>query len=170
MPTSLKYLTNYSTDLQQKIQAMIDNKTLSQFLLTKYPNPHEITNDKVLREFVLTIKQQYLKKSSPLSKVIFDKKIHVVNNALGLHSFVSRVQGSKLKSKNEIRVSSVLQKAPEAFLTMIVVHELAHLKEKAHNKAFYQLCEHMLADYHQLEFEMRVFLTCVETFGDLYAE
>ena len=170
MPTSLKYLTHYSVDLQQKIQKMIDNKTLAAFLLTKYPTPHKITNDKVLRDFVLNIKQQYLKKSSPLSKVIFDKKIHVVNNALGLHSFVSRVQGSKLKSKNEIRVSSVLKKAPEDFLTMIVVHELAHLKEKAHNKAFYQLCEHMLADYHQLEFEMRVFLTCVEHFGDLYAE
>ena len=170
MPTSLKYLTHYSIDLQQKIQKMLDNKTLAAFLLTKYPTPHKITNDKVLRDFVLSIKQQYLKKSSPLSKVIFDKKIHVVNNALGLHSFVSRVQGSKLKSKNEIRVSSVLKKAPEDFLTMIVVHELAHLKEKAHNKAFYQLCEHMLADYHQLEFEMRVFLTCVEHFGDLYAE
>jgi len=170
MPTSLKYLTHYSVDLQQKIQKMIDNKTLAAFLLTKYPTPHKITNDKVLRDFVLNIKQQYLKKSSPLSKVIFDKKIHVVNNALGLHSFVSRVQGSKLKSKNEIRVSSVLKKAPKDFLTMIVVHELAHLKEKAHNKAFYQLCEHMLADYHQLEFEMRVFLTCVEHFGDLYDE
>ena len=170
MPTSLKYLTHYSVDLQQKIQKMLDNKTLAAFLLTKYPTPHKITNDKVLRDFVLNIKQQYLKKSSPLSKVIFDKKIHVVNNALGLHSFVSRVQGSKLKSKNEIRVSSVLKKAPKDFLTMIVVHELAHLKEKVHNKAFYQLCEHMLADYHQLEFEMRVFLTCVEHFGDLYAE
>ncbi|WP_410733789.1 YgjP-like metallopeptidase domain-containing protein [Citrobacter portucalensis] len=25
---------------------------------------------------------------------------------------------------------------------MIVVHELAHLKEKEHDKAFYQLCCH----------------------------
>ncbi|WP_317628143.1 YgjP-like metallopeptidase domain-containing protein [Colwellia psychrerythraea] len=27
----------------------------------------------------------------------------------------------------------IFKKAPEAFLTMIVVHELAHLKEKEHN-------------------------------------
>jgi len=27
---------------------------------------------------------------------------------------------------------------------MIVVHELAHLKEKQHNKAFYRLCLNML--------------------------
>ena len=42
---------------------------------------------------------------------------------------------------------------------MIVVHELAHLKEMDHNKAFYQLCTYMLADYHQLEFDLRVYLT-----------
>jgi len=44
------------------------------------------------------------------------------------------------------------------FLRMIVVHELAHLKEFEHNKAFYQLCCHMEPDYHQLEFDLRVFL------------
>jgi len=27
---------------------------------------------------------------------------------------------------------------------MIVVHELAHLKEREHNKSFYKLCENML--------------------------
>jgi predicted metal-dependent hydrolase len=42
---------------------------------------------------------------------------------------------------------------------MIVVHELAHLKELDHNKAFYQLCTYMLPDYHQLEFDLRVYLT-----------
>lgn len=41
---------------------------------------------------------------------------------------------------------------------MIVVHELAHLKEHDHNKAFYQLCCHILPDYHQLEFDCRVYL------------
>jgi predicted metal-dependent hydrolase len=45
------------------------------------------------------------------------------------------------------------------FLRMIVVHELAHLKEYAHNKAFYQLCTHMEPDYHQLEFDTRLYLT-----------
>ena len=48
---------------------------------------------------------------------------------------------------------------PEALLKMIGVHELAHLKEKERNKAFYQLCEHLLRDYHQLEIEIRLYLT-----------
>ena len=113
-------------------------------------------------------KNRYLKKSSPLSKIVYDKKIHVINNALGLHSYVSRVQGSKLKSKNEIRIATTFQKAPEEFLSMIVVHELAHLKEKDHNKNFYQLCQHMLPNYHQLEFDMRVYLTQIEALGHIY--
>jgi predicted metal-dependent hydrolase len=51
---------------------------------------------------------------------------------------------------------------------MIVVHELAHLKEKEHNKAFYQLCTYMEPAYHQLEFDTRLFLTQVEMAGSPY--
>ena len=39
------------------------------------------------------------------------------------------------------------------------IHELAHLREKSHDKAFYQLCTHMAPDYHQLEFDLRLYLT-----------
>jgi predicted metal-dependent hydrolase len=42
------------------------------------------------------------------------------------------------------------------------VHELAHLKEFAHDKAFYQLCTNMAPDYHQLEFDTRLYLTHLE--------
>lgn len=147
---------------------MLDKKTLSNYLLSKYPQAHSISNDKVLRTFVMDIKNQYLKKSSPLSKVQFDDKIHVINNALGLHSFVSRVQGNKLKSKNEIRIATVFKSAPEEFLEMIVVHELAHLKEKDHNKAFYQLCQHMLPNYHQIELDLRIYLTQIDCIGKIY--
>ena len=148
---------------------MIEQQRLADFLLKKYPDTHEISNDKYLREYVMALKNRYLKKSDPLSKIAYDGKIHVINNALGLHSYVSRIQGSKLKSKNEIRISTIFKKTPEAFLNMIVVHELAHLKEKEHNKAFYQLCQYMLPDYHQLEFEMRLYLTYLELDGALYS-
>ena len=49
--------------------------------------------------------------------------------------------------------------APAAMLDMIVVHELAHLKEREHNKPFYALCDHMLPGYHQIEFDTRLYLT-----------
>lgn len=167
--SSLKYLSAYAPELQDQVKEMIDQQRLADFLLKKYPDTHEISNDKYLREYVMALKNRYLKKSVPLSKIAYDSKIHVINNALGLHSYVSRIQGSKLKSKNEIRISAIFKKAPEAFLNMIVVHELAHLKEKEHNKAFYQLCQYMLPDYHQLEFEMRLYLTHLEREGALYS-
>lgn len=168
MSSSLKYLSNYSPELQSQVQTMIDKNTLANFLLSKYPKAHNINNDKTLRNYVMEIKNQYLKKSDPLSKIKYDDKIHVINNALGLHSYVSRVQGGKLKSKNEIRIGSIFKKAPEEFLHMIVVHELAHLKEKNHDKAFYKLCHHMLGNYHQLEFELRVYLTQLDHSGNIY--
>ena len=166
---TLKYLSAYAPELQQQVQQMIEKRQLADFLLKKYPKVHDVSNDKYLREYVMTLKNRYLKKSAPLSKVAYDSKIHVVNNALGLHSYVSRVQGAKLKSKNEIRISAIFKKSPEVFLNMIVVHELAHLREKEHNKAFYQLCQYMLPDYHQLEFEMRLYLTYLELDGALYS-
>lgn len=165
---TLKYLSSYSLAIQDQISSMIEADTLGHFLLKKYPQKHTINNDKMLREYVMDLKNKHLKKSSPLSKIIYDKKIHVVNNALGLHTFISRVQGNKLKSKNEIRISDMFKSAPEAFLEMIVVHELAHLRIKDHDKAFYQLCQYMLPEYHQLEFEMRLYLTQLELKGKIY--
>jgi hypothetical protein len=94
--------------------------------------------------------------------VAYDGKMHVIQHALGSHTFVSRVQGGRLKAKHEIRVASVFRTAPEEFLRMIVVHELAHLKEKDHNKAFYQLCAYMEPAYQQLEFDTRLYLTQLE--------
>ncbi|MEH6457176.1 MAG: YgjP-like metallopeptidase domain-containing protein [Cocleimonas sp.] len=167
-PNKLKYLSSYTLEVQNKIRTMVEEDTLGGFLLKKHPKTHNINNDKMLREYVMNLKNTHLRKSSPLSKVIYDKKIHVVNNALGLHTFISRVQGNKLKSKNEIRISEIFKTAPEAFLEMIVVHELAHIRIKPHDKAFYQLCQYMLPDYHQLEFEMRVYLTQLELKGDIY--
>ena len=168
MSETLKYLSAYSPSVQQQVQRLIDEQRLSDFLLKKYPSPHEITNDGALRDYVMAMKSQFMRKSGPLSKVVYDNKIHVVNHALGLHTYKSKVQGSKLKSKNEIRISTLFKKAPEALLNMITVHELAHLKEKDHGKAFYNLCEHMLPDYHQLEFESRLYLTQVEYLGPIY--
>jgi|SRR5690554_767205 len=165
---ALKYFAAYSPALQAQVEDLLARQALGAYLLNKYPSAHAVANDKTLREFTLDIKNQYLKKSAPLSKVVYDNRIHVINHALGLHSYVSRVQGGKLKSKNEIRVSSLFKNVPEEFLRMIVVHELAHIKEKEHNKAFYQLCQHMLPNYAQLEFDLRVYLTHLDEHGPLY--
>ncbi len=167
MPTH-KYLTNYPPSIIAQVESLIKNARLQSYLLGKYPMVHSIANDSDLRNYVAELKNKHMRKSQPLSKIMYDAKIHVVHNALGLHSYIARVQGGKLKTKNELRVSSVFKKAPEDFLNMIVVHELAHLKEKQHNKAFYRLCLHMLPEYHQLELDMRIYLILLETGESLY--
>ncbi len=110
----------------------------------------------------MELKNEHLRNSEPLSKIGFDSKLHVIAHALGTHTTISRVQGSKLKSKREIRIATLFKETPPEFLKMIAVHELAHIKEKAHDKAFYKLCTHMEPDYHQLEFDVRLYLTHIE--------
>ena len=83
----------------------------------------------------------------------------------GPNTRISRAQGSNLVTKCEIRVAAVFREMPSEFLRMIVVHELAHLKELEHNKAFYQLCRYMEPDYVQLEFELRAYLTYLDAGG-----
>ena len=161
----LKYLNHYPTKTKEQVRKLLDSGELAKYLLKKYPIPHNIKNDKTLFNYTLDLKNMHMKKSSPLSKVVYDGKINVIHNALGTHHFISRVQGSKLKSKNEIRIASIFKNVPEEFLEMIVLHELAHFKEKEHNKAFYKLCEYMQPSYHQVEFDLRLYLTHVDMNG-----
>jgi len=163
----LKYLKHYPQQTQEQVHHLIKADKLASHLLKKYPNSHSIKSDKNLFSYANELKNEFIKKSSPLSKVVYDGKINVIHNALGTHHFISRVQGSKLKAKNEIRISSMFKSVPEEFLEMIVVHELAHFKEKEHNKAFYKLCEYMQTSYHQVEFDLRLYLTHIDIKGKL---
>lgn len=119
-------------------------------------------NDGQLYDYVQSLKERHMRKSVPLGKVAYDGKLQVMKHALGTHTAISRVQGSRLKASREIRIATVFRDAPADFLKMIVVHELAHLKHLDHDKAFYQLCTHMAPDYHQLEFDLRLWLTQLE--------
>ena len=155
----LKYLQAYPVALQDKVRQLIAQQRLGEHMAKQYPDRHAVQSDKALYTYTMDLKQQYLKNAPGIDKVLYDSKLDVVQRALGLHTAISRVQGSKLKAKKEIRVAALFKAAAPEFLQMIVVHELAHLKESDHNKAFYQLCTYMLPDYHQLEFDLRMYLT-----------
>lgn len=163
----MKYLAGYPDNLQVQVRQLMAQDRLGEMLLKKYPRAHDIRTDKALYDYVMGLKNTYLRNADPLSKVAFDSKLQVIAHALGTHTTVSRVQGSKLKAKREIRVASLFKEAPIEFLRMITVHELAHIKERAHDKAFYQLCTYMEPDYHQLEFDLRLYLTHMEVAGKL---
>jgi predicted metal-dependent hydrolase len=158
-PKTPDYLAGYSPELVGSVQRLIEQGRLAEVLLKKYPVAHAVRTDKALYDYVQELKAEYLRNVSQVSKVAFDSKLQVLKNALGTHTAISRVQGGKLKAKREIRVASIFREMPPEFLRMIVVHELAHLKEGDHDKAFYQLCRYMEPAYHQLEFDLRAYLS-----------
>ena len=162
----MKYLAGYPAPLLEQVRQFIAEDRLGALLGQRYPDGvHDIQTDRALYSYVSELKGEFMRKAEPLSKVMFDNKLHVIRNALGTHTTVSRVQGGKLKAKREIRVASLFKEVPLAWLRMIVVHELAHMKERDHDKAFYALCTHMEPDYGQLEFDLRLYLTHLDLGG-----
>lgn len=161
------YLIGYSEEIKRQVGLLISQNRLSEVLLQKYAALHNIRTDKALYGYVIDLKNNFIRNAQTPSKVIFDNDIRAIQRALGLHTAISRVQGGKLRAKNEIRIASLFKEVPIEFLRMIVVHELAHLKEKDHSKAFYKLCVSMEPDYHQLEFDLRLYLTHVDLIGRL---
>ena len=160
------YLAGYPPHLQQQVLALIEQGRFGAALLRRYPQAHTVRSDSVLYDYVQALKSEHLRSAPPLGKVRFDNTLHVIRNALGTHTAISRVQGSRLQAKREIHIATLFRTVPEEFLRMIVVHELAHLRVRDHDKAFYQLCLHMAPDYHQYEFDLRAYLVYRDAGGE----
>ncbi|MBL0162426.1 MAG: M48 family metallopeptidase [Xanthomonadales bacterium] len=154
-----KYLAGYPAHVLERVHALIEQDRLGTVLNDKYDQVHTVRTDGQLYDYVQALKDRHLRQSVPLGKVIYDGKLQVMKHALGTHTSISRAHGGKLKASREIRIASVFRDAPADFLKMIVVHELAHIREAEHDKSFYRLCTHMEPDYHQLEFDLRLYLT-----------
>ena len=157
--SSLKYLQGYPPALLQQVSQLIADGQLGALLQKKYPDAHEVRSDKALFDYTQDLKQRHMRNAPPLNLVRYDAKLKVIQHALGTHTRAPQQQGAKTKMRREIRVAALFRDAPAEFLKMIVVHELAHLKELDHDKAFYSLCHHMEPDYAQLEFDTRLWLT-----------
>lgn len=164
----LRYLQGYSPQILEQTQTLIREEKLGIYLQKRYPTAHNYNSEKLLYTYVLEVKNQHLKKAPPLHGVRWDTKLETLYSALGVHKTISRQHGKRLRSKRMIVISALFKNAPLEFLRMIVVHELAHLKESDHNKAFYNLCKHMEPNYGQLELDSRLYLTYRELFGKLY--
>ncbi|MBC7437428.1 MAG: M48 family metallopeptidase [Bdellovibrionales bacterium] len=164
-PITLPYLSGYAPEILAQVRQLIEAGRLAETVARRHSELHEVRTERALYDYVSAIKSSHMRSAPPLAKVAYDPKLHIVRNALGTHSQVSRVQGNRLKAKREIRIAALFKEAPADFLRMIVVHELAHLKEREHDKAFYALCVHMEPRYHQLEFDLRLWLTAQELHG-----
>jgi len=158
----LSYLQGYAPALLQRVLPLLEQGLVIDRVVRRHGPPHPVRTDADLYDYVNVLKQRFMRKAGPISTVAYDPKLQLVQQALGTYTRVSRLQGSRLKAKREIRIASLFRQAPEPFLKMIVVHELAHLKEREHDKAFYALCTHMEPDYHALEFDVRLWLCALE--------
>jgi len=157
--TDLRFLRGYPEPLLAQVRELVAGDRLGDYLARRYPGRHDVQSDKALYAYVNALRQEHLRNAPALDKVHYDSKLDVIHNALGLHTRSTRVHGGQLKVRKEIRIASLFRDSPPEFLRMIAVHELAHLRELEHNKAFYQLCEHMLPGYGQVEFDLRLWLT-----------
>lgn len=166
MSPALTALRAYPQPLVAQVRQLLDQGKLPSVLQGRYADAHQVRTDGALYDFVAELRARYLRKAPPVAKVHYDSTLHILRDALGTHTAISRVQGGRLKAKHEIRIASLFKEAPEEFLRMIVVHELAHFKERNHDKAFYQLCAHMEPAYHQYEFDLRVYLCHLEAGGE----
>ncbi|KLD64239.1 M48 metallopeptidase family protein [Dyella japonica] len=157
--TTLKYLGGYPPALLDKVRQLIARDELGTYLEQRHPGRHEVQSDKALYAYTNALRQEHLRNAPGIDRVWYDSKLDVISKALGMHTAISHVHGARMKARKEIRIASLFRDTPPEFLKMIVVHELAHLKETEHNKAFYQLCEYMQPDYHQQELDLRLLLT-----------
>lgn len=153
-----RYLAGYPSELIAQAETLRSEGRLADYLARRFPERHEVRSDAALFAYVNDLKTRHLRNAEPLNSVNYDAKLRVLQHALGTHTRRTQVQGAKLKMRREIRVATLFKEAPAALLRMIVVHELAHLRELEHNKPFYQLCQHMEPDYFQLEFDLRLYL------------
>ena len=154
------FLAGYPADLLDQVRARLADGSLGADLARRYPDAHTIRTDGALYDHAAALKARFLRNAPALNKVAYDGRLQIDQRALGTLTAASRVQGGRLAAKRELRVAACFKQAPAAMLDMTVVHELAHLKEREHNKPFYALCDHMLPGYHQIEFDTRLWLTC----------
>jgi predicted metal-dependent hydrolase len=164
--TDLPLLRGYPDDTLEGVRALLAEGRLGAYVAAKYPDRHPHTTNKLLRAYVDGLRKRHMKTTPAIAKVVYDDRLVAAEDALGLHVFESRAHGARLRARSELRVAGLFRDAAPEFLRMIVVHELAHLREFDHNKAFYRLCTAIEPEYHQYEFDLRLWLTARELEGD----
>jgi predicted metal-dependent hydrolase len=158
----LPYLTGYPARIQDRAESLLLAGKLGKTLRERYPEQHEVRTSKALNTYVQDLKARKMRKAPALISVQYDDRLHLVHNALGLHTTSTLVQGNKLRKRRQVRVASLFKDTPPEFLRMIVVHELAHMKHAAHDRDFYKLCTYMEPEYPLLELDTRLFLTALD--------
>lgn len=68
-------------------------------------------------------------------------------------------QWGSCSGKNVLSFNTMIMKLPQDVIQYIIIHELAHIKHKHHQKDFWQLVEHYLPDYKRQVKELKNYTT-----------
>jgi predicted metal-dependent hydrolase len=68
-------------------------------------------------------------------------------------------QWGSCSGKNVLSFNTMMMKLPHDVIQYIIIHELAHIKHKHHQKDFWQLIEHYLPDYRKQVAELKNYMT-----------
>lgn len=68
-------------------------------------------------------------------------------------------QWGSCSGKNVLSFNTMMMKLPQDVIQYIIIHELAHIKHKHHQKDFWQLVEHYLPDYKEQVTELKNYTT-----------
>jgi len=76
---------------------------------------------------------------------LWAKKMHLSPTDIRYRK--TKRQWGSCSGKNILSFNTMMMKLPQNVIEYIIVHELAHIKHKHHQKEFWQLVEHYLPDY-----------------------
>lgn len=126
-------------------------KTIHEIVLKK-KNWIEKTKQKVLSENREDFNEDEKIKFIEMSKKIIPEKVEYFSKIMGVKPTSVRIGNAKsywgcCSGKNRIAFSWRLMQASNDVIDYVVVHELAHIKEHNHSKAFWEEVKKVIPDY-----------------------
>lgn len=125
---------------KKRIDEIVKNK--SDWITTR------LEHQKSRRTFTEEEITYYRKKA----KTAFAERLHFYESQIGVHANGLRIKDQKTRwgscsSKGNINLNWRLILAPQEVMDYVIIHELCHLKEMNHSKAFWDLVEAHCPDY-----------------------
>lgn len=139
----------YSTP-QHYINEFVRKNTqwINQHIATQKLRQNSPMNRKMSAEEETQLRQK-ASQFIPLRIKYFSKLIGVKPNKITITNAQTRF--GSCSSKNNLSFSFRLMLYPSKAIDYVIVHELSHIKEKNHSKAFYEIVAKVMPDYKEQE-------------------
>lgn len=111
-------------------------------------------------EFMVQIENFYKYKAKEIITPLVQKQAQRMEHFPTAVTFrKTKRQWGSCSSKNRLSFNTGLIKLPLDVIQYVIIHELAHIKHKHHQKAFWEEVERYSPNYKKLELELKEYLT-----------